>query len=229
MATAPTYKDLPQTCAPYTVNGKMYVNVLLNNGKEKTVRWYTNPTDKVSTPRSRSYKEVLGFDKGYITLFKGDTYSYLDWFHSVPTRYSSIWGWYLVSTEEMPEDVPADLSTIKLYWTDISRNDNELKPEAEIREWVEALLYPVSGEYVGNVGERLDLMLTVVRALPVENAYGVATLHIMKDADDHTFIWSTAAKTLAEDGVYHIKGKVKDHRMYKGEKQTVLYYCSIAK
>ena len=38
---AKSYQNLEQLCEPYEVNGKMYVQVKMKNGKEKTVRAYS--------------------------------------------------------------------------------------------------------------------------------------------------------------------------------------------
>ena len=82
MPVAKSYKELPICGEPYEKNKRMYVVVECKNGHRKEVRWYTEdeyakmyPEEEVKPQRLRSVKEVLGFSKGYITIFKGDTYA----------------------------------------------------------------------------------------------------------------------------------------------------------
>ena len=37
--------------------------------------------------RTRPYKDVLGFENGYVTLFQGDTFPFIDWFRASIARY----------------------------------------------------------------------------------------------------------------------------------------------
>ena len=90
---------------PYTRSGRSYVKVKTNTGSLREVRWYTDAEykrmypDDISIanhsndPYYRSQKSVLGFDNGYITIFKGETYDYKDWFKEHGARYTRYWGW----------------------------------------------------------------------------------------------------------------------------------------
>ena len=108
---AKSYQGLEQVCDPYTMNGKQYVKVRLNNGTIKTVRAYSekeyskyNPEVKV-IQKAKSQRITFGFgNKGFIWLFKGNTYDALDWFRWAPTRYAEFLGWYLPSDIEMPRN-----------------------------------------------------------------------------------------------------------------------------
>lgn len=67
---------------PFWSEGKKYVEVKTSKGAIKVVRWYSDyeyaklykeEPDHSKDPFYRTQKSVLGFDKGYITIFKGDT------------------------------------------------------------------------------------------------------------------------------------------------------------
>ena len=95
MPVAKSYKDLPRLCEPFEANGKMYVKVQTKSGSEKLIRWYTEqeykrmyPDKVVKKKRIRSVKDVLGFEKGYITIFKGNTYEDLEYFRSSNAKYN---------------------------------------------------------------------------------------------------------------------------------------------
>ena len=127
---AKSYEGLEQVSEEYTVNGKHYVKVRLNNGTIKQVKAYSPaeyaryyPEVKIIQP-AKSRRDVLGFgEKGFIWIFKGNTYENLDWFRASPCRYARTWGWYLPSSEELPEPLPADVQPLKLEWTAVSTDD----------------------------------------------------------------------------------------------------------
>ena len=238
MPVAKSYAELPIIGDVFISSGRQYVNVKLKSGKTKTVRFYTdaeyrkmypeikpvvaNPAD----PYYKTQKEVLGFTKGYITIFKGDTYAEIDWFRASIARYTRWWGWYIISTEEVPADLPEGIQPIRLSWESVGQENGELKPEHLIKEAVEALIYEASdSEFQGAIGERLDLFLTVERVIELENNFGHSQMHLMRDDCGNLYVWTTASKSWAAGTEHHIRGTVKDHRTYKNERQTVLNRC----
>ena len=237
MAVAKSYQELEIVGDVFVSSGRQYVNVKLKSGKLKTVRWYSDAeyrkmypetvaVDRSADPYYKPQKEVLGFTKGYITIFKGDTYSEIDWFRASIARYTRWWGWYIISTEEVPADLPEGITPIQLPWELVGQEDGNLKPEHLVKEAVESILYDESeSEYVGSIGERLELFLIVERTIELDGSYGRSTMHIMRDDCGNLFVWTTASKSWSAGTEHHIKGTVKDHRKYKGEKQTVLTRC----
>lgn len=233
MPVAKSYQQFPLSCKPYIKNGKQYVKIIPKNGIPKEVRWYSDieyekmyPEEKVT--RIRTLKEVLGFDKGYITIFKGDTYSELEWFQNSIARYHRLFGWYIVSTEEIPA-LPFGIEAIQLNWDNIAVDDNQLKSDSEIGEVLNNLRFdPSPSEYVGNIGDKLSLILKVIKVIPVESYYGVSNLHIMEDEEtQNVFVWNTSTRALELDRTYSVTGTVKAHKLYKNIKQTVLTRCKV--
>lgn len=234
---AKSYQDLPKVGEVFISSGRQYINVQLKSGKLKTVRVYSDAeyhkmypevavVDHFNDPYYKSQKEVLGFTKGYITIFKGDTYAEIDWFRESIARYARWWGWYIVSTEEVPTDLPDGIAPVQLPWELVGQEDGKLKPEYLIKEAVESIIYDESeSEYVGSIGERLELFLTVERAIELDGNYGRSTMFKFRDDCGNLFVWTTASKSWAVGTEHHIKGTVKDHRKYKNECQTVLTRC----
>ena len=237
MPVAKSYQELEIVGDVFVSSGRQYVNVKLKSSKLKTVRWYSDAEyrkmypeavaiARSADPFSKSQKEVLGFTKGYITIFKGDTYAEVDWFRASIARYTRWWGWYIISTEEVPADLPEGITPIQLPWELVGQEDGNLKPEHLVKEAVESIIYDESeSEYVGSIGERLELFLTVERTIELDGSYGRSTMHIMRDDCSNLFVWTTASKSWSAGTEHHIKGTVKDHRKYKNECQTVLTRC----
>lgn len=230
---AKTYQNLEVVGDVYILNGKRYVQVRMASGALKKVRWYTEkeylkmyPDAIAPSGKMRTQKEVLGFDKGYITIFKGNTFEDKEYFKMNSARYCRMWGWYFVSTEELPTDIPEDVEPIRLDWEIVGKENGELKSETEVAAAVEALIYDEdTSEYQGEIGDKVEVIVTVEKAIPLDGYYGASTMHIMRDYDGNCFVWTTAARSWSEGTEHHIVGTIKDLRTYKGTKQTVLTRC----
>ncbi len=86
-----------------------------------------------------------------------------------------------------------------------------------------------TSEYQGEVGKRLDLVLTVKKRLEYQGFNYGDTLYItiMEDEDGNVYVWKTSAKKLDEGEAYKVRGTVKAHNEYKGIAQTILTRCAI--
>ena len=224
MATAPSFANLERLSEPFEENGKEYILVKTKSGTTRKVRWYEEPMKKI-----RPLKEVLGFTKGYITIFKGDTYSLLEWFQKSTARYHKFFGWYFVSDEELPE-IPAGITPIQLKWEDVAFVDeDQLRPESQIKEHIDSLMYdPSPSRWQGEVGDRIDRTLTVIKVTPLEDGYyGPSTFFLFKDEYDNEYCWTTGSKSLDLNATYEVRGTIKALQKYKGKEQTVLTRCRI--
>lgn len=235
---AKSYQGLEQICEPYTVNGRMYVKVRTKSGTEKQVRAYSEkefaklyPTATVAGAQSsstKSLKEVLGFTKGYITIFAGETYAALEWFRYSPARFHKLFGWYFTSTEELPQGVPSCIEPKQLLWAKVAKDDNTLLPDAAVLAAVNELIYPPStSQFVGEVGERIERVLTVKRAIPIEGNYAPSTMHVMVDEEGNEFVWVTSARTLEQGMIYNVRGTIKAHKVYQNTRQSYLTRCYV--
>lgn len=233
---AKSYQNLEQICEPYTVNGRMYVKVRTKSGTERQVRAYSEKEfarlwgDTPQTSQSsqnKKLKDVLGFTKGYITIFAGETYAALEWFRYSPARFHKLFGWYFTSTEELPQDVPSCIEPKQLLWTKVAKDDNTLLPDAAVLAAVNELIYPPStSQFIGEVGERIERVLTVKRAIPIEGNYAPSTMHVMIDEESNEFVWVTSARTLEQGMIYNVRGTVKAHKVYQRTRQTYLTRCT---
>lgn len=236
MAVAKSYQKLATYGEPFEENKRMYIVVITARGAHKKVRWYTDaeyakmyPEETPKVVKIRSTKDVLGFSKGYITIFKGDTYSLLEWFQESTARYHKFFGWYFISEEELPE-IPAGIEPVQLKWEDIAIVDEDcLKSEALVRQAVDALIYePSPSEFQGKVGDRIDRTLTVVKITPLEEGYyGPSTFFLFKDEYENEYCWTTGSKSLDLGATYEVRGSIKALQTYKGKKQTVLTRCRV--
>lgn len=233
---AKSYENLKQVGEVYTVNGRMYIKVEMGNGNLKQVRaysakeyarYYGVPVDHSNDPFYKTQKEVLGFVDGYITIFKGETYPYKEWFKENGARFTKHWGWGFASDVEIPE-LPSGIEAVRLDWSAVGANDEVLKPDEAVKTAVNALILdPTNSQFQGEVGQRLELDVTVKRALLVNGAYGSSMCYTMLDEDENEYVWFTSStRTQFKEGEQaHIRGTVKGHKNFRNSNQTVLTRC----
>lgn len=231
---AKSYQNLKQVCEPYLKSGRMYVKVQQGN-TQREIRWYTEEEYakiygiKIAKPITPQ-KQILGFENGYITIFKGDTYANLEWFQKSIARYCKWWGWYIVSTEAVPFDLPTGLEPIELKWELVGEKEGMLKPDAEVKAAVDSILCDKGNStFQGVVGERLDLELEVISAHKKDGYYGEQTIHYMVDSVGNQYLWATTSKSWEVGDKRHIKGTVKDHKVIRNVETTILTRCTLVK
>lgn len=115
---ATTYTTWERVGKPFYEDGKYYI-VVINpkTNKEKTVRWYGEIMP--------DYKHLLGFDNGYIIIFNGITKDNREFFAQSNARYAWFFGWYVVSTEDVPTNLPEGVTPIRVDWQDEFNNVNK--------------------------------------------------------------------------------------------------------
>ena len=230
---AKSFQGLEVVSDVYIVKGRQYVQVRTKSGNLRQVRWYTEkeyakmyPDEEPKIKETKSQKEVLGFINGYITIFKGDTFNNQDYFQMSSARYARTWGWYFISTEPIPEDIPEGVEAVRLPWDIVGNSDGNLKNESEVAAAVESLLYDDDvSEFQGEVGEKLELTVVVEKAIALDGYYGLQTLHVFRDYDGNCYVWITSARSWEVGSEHDIIGTVKDHKQYKGVRQTILTRC----
>lgn len=234
---AKSFQSMTQIGEPYMSSGRMYVQVKNEKtGATRQVRWYTEAEyAKMYGEKSadkpaefKTQKKALGFENGYITIFKGDTYSNLEWFQRSIARYCKWWGWYIVSTETVPVDLPVGITPVELKWELVGEDNGALKAEHIVKQAVESLIYDESdSEFVGSVGERIDVEVTVIAARRQDGYYGPSTIHHMEDAAGNRYLWNTGSKSWEVGDKRHIKGTVKEHKVIKNVNVTILTRCTL--
>lgn len=218
---AKSYQKYELISKPFEENGKEYVLIDFHN-KEKKVRWYPEPYEKI-----RTLSSVLGFDKGFIWIFKGYNDSFAEWFKSCPqTRYHVSFGWYVISTDAVPE-LPAGVEAVKLLKENTFKDDEHLLPKEEIEKAVQKLIYKESNStYQGSIGDKIEVRVQVAKITDLgSGTYGLQSFYLFKDKDENAYCWFTAPKNLELGKWYELKGKIKKLQVYKGEQQTVLTNC----
>ena len=128
--------------------------------------------------------------------------------------------------------IPERFYSKRLEWAEIKDESDEedlsMKDHAIVRKYVYTLIHGVSkSEYQGEKDTWLEKDVTIKKNIALSSQYGDSHMHIMEDADENVYVWTTASKNLEVGSTVHMKMKVKEHKEYDGVKQTVVYYCKI--
>ena len=91
-------------------------------------------------------------------------------------------------------------------------------------------------EYVGQAGERLELRLTVRRVASYETVpFGSysrnrVTHHVLtlRDVAGNVFVWFSGYTRYEQGTELQLRGTVKEHKEYQGEKQTIIQRVKVA-
>ena len=236
---AKSYQKMEQVGEPYAKeNGRIYVKVKnTTTGAIKEVRWYNEteyarmyPGETASDKLNVNQKNILGFQEGYITIFKGNVEANEYWFERSIARYCKWWGWYIVSTEMVPFDLPADVEPVELKWEVVGQENGCLRPDDQIVAAINSVLYANHpSTFQGSVGDRLELTLTVIKNVQQEKFFGGKssknTIHTFEDSCGNHYLWDTGAKSWAEGSVKKIRGSVKEHKIINNVQTTILTRC----
>jgi hypothetical protein len=77
--------------------------------------------------------------------------------------------------------------------------------------------------WIGEVGERLDLIVKPLMVKPIETQFGMSYLHKFVTPDGALLTWFASSNPEVKIGEeYQITGTIKKHDDYKGVKQTVI-------
>jgi hypothetical protein len=85
-----------------------------------------------------------------------------------------------------------------------------------------------NSQHIGNIGDRITVQVqSVVCLTSWETDWGITRVYKIVDENGNVFTWKTSS-FIAEDEVKTIKGTVKEHKEFRGIKQTELTRCKVA-
>lgn len=144
MPVAPSFQTYKMiTEEPFTKNGRLYVTVEHPNTKNhRDVRWYSdteyakaygNKSKKPADDGIDGLKHMRGFDNGYILAIRHNRPEDEEWLRRSVPRYAVGIGWYIASTDAIPEDAPKHLKYLQLTWEEFRNGDDRhMKTPTEV-------------------------------------------------------------------------------------------------
>jgi len=95
------------------------------------------------------------------------------------------------------------------------------------REYVKRELTEKS-EYLGEIGERLEVEVEFYNEVSFDTQFGVKTLYFFKTSKSDVIVWGTQAYVDVDEGdKVLLRGRVKEHREYNGTQQTFVSHVKL--
>lgn len=83
-------------------------------------------------------------------------------------------------------------------------------------------------EWQGNVGDKVELKLIRTNSIFYDTQYGTMHIEVFEDESGNVYKWFTSAYFEANnDESYIVKGTIKAHDEYNGQKETILTRCKV--
>lgn len=202
--------------------------------------------------KKQEWLKKNGFSEdGFIWIILGETYSKKDQIKSLGGHFNKITGWYLDHEVEGFQflKIYKDFILFDTHYGYDWKYDVDIK---SLKEAEEAKLNPSCSEYQGQIKDRLkDLHLTVTFTTMFEQQMekqgwngrsyfkdDSRWFYSFKDDQGNIFTWTAslpAGMETKEGGFRSLQkgdhciltGTVKNHKEYKGNKQTVLTRCKV--
>lgn len=189
-----------------------------------------------------AWLESHGFTAdGFTHVFLGDTYAAKEQLKEAGAKYDVCLGWHAASEVDgfysitVHVDEIAEKDAWGRYTITAIRAEWDEKKKAAYKQ----LSGAAESNHYGNVGDKVQMELELVRVGFYDGFYGSTTaVYTMKDAAGNLFVWkTTSCLERVENGEcvmiekgdhFTLKGTIKEHSEYKGEKQTVLTRCRVA-
>lgn len=204
---------------------------------------------KTAGERNAKYLHTMGFSEdGKAWLIMGNTYEIKDQLKAAHCRWDPYFSWHFDHPVSEFSCVEISIND-KIPCIDENGNDSEctlgmyandgtlyMAPQGDIDRWVDSIRDSWNAkqapnlEYFGNVGDKVQLSLKLVKVGGYETQFGYTSVYTFEDSENHQFVWKTGYGIDADKGsMVTIKGSVKAHSEYKGIKQTELTRCKVMK
>lgn len=231
---------IKKTVKAYT--DEEYEKYVTNQQKAKEKKEVAAAAQKIQNEFDSEKNKILFLEKtGYdinnpilYVVAGGNTYNVKDKLKELGAVYDGAIGWYFRKKVELFDEY--FLVEIPLFdvfdWNPYRKGVTyKLGAHTIVKERVRAATPIAASQWQGNIKDKLNLTLTCINKIMLENEWGVTTLYTFKDADNNIFTWfSSSCKTnININDTLNLVGTVKDHTTYDGVNQTVLTRCKVEK
>ena len=184
--------------------------------------------------KQAAWLEKNGFNSDKATyIFLGNTYEIKDQLKALGAKFDYFFGWHIDHEVEDYQTMKVDLSEYLMDDMFEGYNfDSEKLSALDIDSLKKISYNKINGikesEYIGNIKDKLEIEATLKFWVNFETMYGLQTLYSFVDDQGNIIVWKTANwLDLEKETRVILRGTVKDHNEYKGEKQTILTRCKV--
>ena len=177
--------------------------------------------------------EENGFSNREITYFiLGNSYSIRNGLKEIGFKFSPLLRWHGPHNKYV---LPPDCKYHEMSFNDLFVWNEELGAaflKEDTREILDKLFNTPResvSKYVGVVGDKIEnIYVKVINCGGYDTAYGYRWFYVFLDENENEYIWyASVNKSLSQGMWVNLSGEIKDHKEYKGAKQTVLTRCKV--
>lgn len=181
----------------------------------------------IATYEERMLKEGFQKEGEEYVLYrvKGETFSIKDQLKGLGCRFKPQIGWYSsqklsdYDCQRMIAEQLLESAAPLINWKTMDECHAEFEVEEDESEWV------------GTVGERIEVTLHIDRVMTFSGKFGASNIILMSDENGNKYKWSTQ-KSYEEGKDVTFKATIKEHAEYTDKvgittKQTVLTRCTL--
>ena len=163
----------------------------------------------------------------------GDTYAIRDTLKAAGAHYHPYLGWYFDHEVVGYDCAKMSISQIcelqDMYGVyQLPEYDNPKLCEAVQEAQSTYAARDIHSEYIGSVGDRVNVDATVERVAGYESDWGYINIYTFVDDKGNYLVWRTSAAHLEEGERVSLRGTIKEHSEYNHIKETVLTRCKVA-
>lgn len=168
-------------------------------------------------------------ENGYTYVAVGDTYSIKEELKKAGAKFSKELGWTFKEEPTGFKTVKIDLDLIA-HKSDRGIYHLDDGIEKMMKKFHEKYIEPTSSEWVGNIGDKITIWGKLKDKHQFQGTFGLTTVYTFSDEKENSIVWMTTKNTSINIGdEYMIRGTVKAHNTFRGDKQTLLSRCSYEK
>lgn len=149
----------------------------------------------------------------------------LQWLRTLPETSTYIHNMRVLCNENYitQRNIGFAASLIPMYSREVRALETENRKNEDMQRQAKV------SEYVGNIGDRVEIMVASIKCVAKWNTdYCVMSRYKIEDKKGNIYVWKTSKFIDCETEIPEkIRGTVKEHNEYKGIKQTELTRCKL--
>lgn len=212
--------------------GHTYVKRTPEYEKKLEERRIAREKKKAPEKNAKILKDNGFNEEGLMWIVLGDTFKIKEELKEAGAKFNNMFLWHFDHEDNGYECIKISIEDVaEKNFVGIWQFNDYICVYEYIKKLFKENAPKTSSEHVGNIGDKYEDTVTLVKIHTYEthfSYYGELNyIYKFVDKNGNTIIWKTSCKDLEEGKAYQIKGKIKEHSEYNGDKQTVLTRCKI--
>lgn len=182
--------------------------------KEKVQKW------------NEKFIEWDNFDENGCTwIAVGNTFPIKDELKKAGAKFNKELGWHFKEETTEFKVVP-----VMVYDVVEKLTDGRYTYKETVYDYIKSIqdkyVEHTNSNWVGTVGQMLNAFVTLKDVHQFNGAFGLTNVFTFKDEFDNSIVWITASAVNLKIGTsYSLRGTIKAHNEFRGDKQTMVSRC----